>query len=187
LEEEDELLIELVADRVENLCGYKPGPDTVARFLKEYVALKSVPAATPQPSARAQTAAPVTTPSAARIGSSHKPSSIGFVPEGRNYPARSAREVLEGVFEALAKRDATILERFASLPKHGRTRRYIARNSNDLYPGRPDLVRDHSMQLTSGWWLSTNHSHATIERIIEMACDVAHLKYGKDLHANLGE
>lgn len=97
------------------------------------------------------------------------------------------REVLEGVFEALAKRDATVLERFASLPRHGRTRRYLAKNSSDLYPGRPDLVRDYSMQLTSGWWLSTNHSRATIERIIEMACDVAHLKYGKDLHANLGE
>lgn len=186
LEEEDELLIELVADRVENLCGYKPDPDTVARFLKENVALKSVTGATPQLS-RTQTAAPVVVPIAERIGSTHKPSAIGFVFEGRNYPARSAREVLEGVFEALAKRDATILERFASLPKHGRTRRYLSRNSNDLYPGRPDLVRDHSMQLTSGWWLSTNHSRATIERIIEMACDVAHLKYGKDLHANLGE
>jgi hypothetical protein len=187
LEEEDELLIELVADRVENLCGYKPDPDTVARFLKENVALKSVTAATPLQPSRTQTAAPVVAPIAERISSSHKPSAIGFVFEGRNYPARSAREVLEGVFEALAKRDPTILERFASLPKHGRTRRYLSRNSNDLYPGRPDLVRDHSMQLTSGWWLSTNHSRATIERIIEMACDVAHLKYGKDLHANLGE
>jgi hypothetical protein len=187
LEEEDELLIELVADRVENLCGYKPDPDTVARFLKENVALKSVQAAAPQSSSRAQTTSPVPIPSAPRISSIHKPSSIGFVLEGRNYPARSAREVLEGVFEALAKRDATVLERFASLPKHGRTRRYLAKNSSDLYPGRPDLVRDFSMQLTSGWWLSTNHSRATIERIIEMACDVAHLKYGKDLQANLGE
>lgn len=187
LEEEDELLIELVADRVESLCGYKPAPDTVARFLKENVALKSVPAAVPQPVLRVQPIAPVSAPNASRVGSSQRPSSIGFVLEGRNYAARSAREVLEAVFEALAKRDATILERFASLPKHGRTRRYLARNANDLYPGRPDLVRDHSMQLTSGWWLSTNHSRATIERIIEMACDVAHLKYGKDLHANLGE
>ncbi len=187
LEEEDELLLELVADRVENLCGYKPDPDTVARFLKENVALKSGPAALAQSPSRSQTTSPVAIPSAPSIGSSHKPSSIGFVLEGRNYPARSAREVLEGVFEALGTRDATILERFAALPKHGRTRRYLARNSNDLYPGRPDLVREYSMQLKSGWWFSTNHSRATIERIIEMACDVAHLKYGKDLQANLGE
>lgn len=185
LEEGDELLIELVANRVENLCGYKPDADTVARFLKEN-AIKSVAAAMPQPSSRTQAAALVAIPSVVRIDPSHKPSAIGFVLDGQNYPARNAREVLEGVFEALAKRDATILDRFASLPKHGRTRRYIARNSNDLYPDRPDLVRDHSIQLTSGWWLGTNHSRATIERIIEMVCDVAHLEYRKDLRVNLG-
>jgi predicted type IV restriction endonuclease len=187
LEEEDELLIELVADRVENLCGYKPDPDTVARFLKENVALKSAPVATPQAAPRAQASAPVAIPNAARIGSSQKPSSVGFVFDGQSFTARNALDVLKGVFEALAKRDAGILERFAALPKHGRTRRYLARNSNDLYPGRPDLVREYSIQLKSGWWLSTNHSRATIERIIEMACDVAHLKYGKDLQTNLGE
>lgn len=187
LEEEDELLIELVADRVENLCGYKPDPDTVARFLKENVALKSAPVAAPQASPRAQSSAPVAIPNTARIGSSQKPSSVGFVLDGQSFAARNALDVLKGVFEALAKRDVGILERFAALPKHGRTRRYLARNSSDLYPGRPDLVREYSIQLKSGWWLSTNHSRATIERIIEMACDVAHLKYGKDLQTNLGE
>lgn len=34
VEEEDELLLELVADRVESLCGFKPDPDTVARFIR---------------------------------------------------------------------------------------------------------------------------------------------------------
>ena len=186
LEEEDEHLIELVADCVENLCGYKPDPDTVARFLKENVALKSVQAAAPQSSSSVQTASPVAIPSAPRIGSSHRPSSIGFVFKGQNYPAQSAREVLEGVFKALAGLDDTFLERFASLPKHGRTRRYLAKNSSDLYPGRPDLV-DYSIEFKPGWWLGTNYSRAAIERIIKMACDVAHLIYGKDLQTNFGE
>ncbi len=112
---------------------------------------------------------------------------IGFLLEGHYYPAKSAREVLKGVFEVLAKRDETILERFASLPKHGRTRRYLAKDPVDLYPGRPDLARDFSAQLSSGWWLGTNNSRATIEQIIVMVCEVAHLKYGKDLSVNLGE
>jgi hypothetical protein len=184
LEEEDELLLELVADQVESLCGYKPDPDTVACFLKENATLKSAPAIIPQQSSHTPTG--VTVQGSSRTSVISKLSSIGFVLEGRQYSARSAREVLEGVFEALTKRDATILERFAALPKHGRTRRYLAKNPSDLYPGRSDLVRDHSMQLSSGWWLSTNHSRATIERIIEMACDVAHLKYGKDLQVNIG-
>ena len=159
---------------------------TPLRFFKENIAPKPVPSEFKQPT-RQTIPATMAVSKPTSIGSSQKPSSIGFVLEGRHYVARSARQVLEGVFEALTKRDVTILERFAALPKHGRTRRYLARNPDDLYPNRPDLVRDYSIQLTSGWWLSTNHSRATIVRIIEMACDVAHLKYGKDLQVNVGE
>jgi hypothetical protein len=187
LEEEDELLLELVADRVESLCGYKPDPNTVARFLKENVALKVTPTVVPQQPSRSSASPAIAVLNTPRVPAFPKPSSIGFVLEGQHYPARSAREVLEGVFEALNKRDTKILDRFAALPKHGRTRRYLAKNPSDLYPGRPDLARDHSAQLSSGWWLSINHSRATIERIIEMVCDVAQLKYGTDLQANIGE
>lgn len=186
LEDEDELLLELVADRVESLCGYKPDPDTVAYFLKEKVALKSSLPATSQLPFRSPAPAPIAVPNSQRTRSNQKLSSIGFVLDGQYYQARNAREVLEGVFEALIKRDATILERFAALPKHGQKRRYLARNIDDLYPGRPDLARK-SRQLSAGWWFSTNHSCAEIKKIIEMVCEVAHLKYGKDLQVNVGD
>ena len=32
IDEQDELLIELIATKVEEICGYKPDPDTVALF-----------------------------------------------------------------------------------------------------------------------------------------------------------
>lgn len=187
LEDEDDLLIELVADRVESLCGFKPSPDTVARFLKENVAFKSALPTTRQQPRRPRIPPPDIGIKSRRITTSQKPTSVGFMLDGQQYPAHSAREILERVFEVLAERDPIILERFAALPKHGRTRRYLARNPDDLYPGRADLARDHSILLSSGWWLSTNHSRATIERIIKMACDVAHLEYGIDLQINLGE
>ena len=41
--------------------------------------------------------------------------------------------------------------------------------------------------LPSGWWMSANHSRNTIETIIELASDVAGLRYGQDLVANLDE
>lgn len=75
----------------------------------------------------------------------------------------------------------------AALPKHGRTRRYLARAADDLYYERPDLVGEYSEKLDSGWWMSTNHSKHTIGTIIAMACDVAQLAYGRDLVAHLGE
>lgn len=183
VEEEDDLLLELLADRVEGLCGYKPDPDTVALFLRESVQLarpaaptatpKFGPLAKPEPPVR-----PVTRPP--------QPSQVGFVLGGTVYPARNARDVLVKVFSELADRNPTFLERFATLPKHGRTRRYLARSKDELYPGRPDLVRDFSHELRSGWWLGINLSRNAIERIIEMACEVAGLRYGVDLKVNLG-
>ncbi len=78
------------------------------------------------------------------------------------------------------------LERFATLPKHGRTRRYLAQSGDDLYPGRPDLVRAFSYELQPGWWLGINLSRKAVERIAEMACEVAGLRYGVDLKVKVG-
>jgi hypothetical protein len=47
--DEDEMLLEIVADRVESLCGFKPGADMVAQFLKDSVAGRL---ASPSPQAR---------------------------------------------------------------------------------------------------------------------------------------
>lgn len=91
------------------------------------------------------------------------------------------------MFEAFATRDLSFLERFAARPKHGRIRRYLARTPEELYPGRADLAREHSFKLKSGWYVGTNVSQAQIERIIEMACQVSRVKFGKDLKVNLGE
>lgn len=183
VEDEDEQLLEAVADRVESLCGYKPDSDTVASFLRDNVA-----ALTPSSSAPASPPKTHVPPSAvASMPDGSQPKATGFVLDGKRYAARNASDVLIKVLEALTKRDPSFPERFAALPKHGRKRRYLARDRNDLYPGRPDLVHDHSKQLTSDWWVGTNHSRMTIRRIIEMACDVAHMRYGEDLRVELGE
>lgn len=90
------------------------------------------------------------------------------------------------MFTDLAERDPTFFERFAALPRHGRKRRYLARRPENLYPDRPDLARDHSIEVRPGWWMGTNVSVSRIEKIIRMACNVAGLKYGRDLRVNLG-
>jgi hypothetical protein len=110
----------------------------------------------------------------------------GVLFHGQFHYARNAIDTLRQVFDLLIQRDATFGERFAGLPKHGRSRRYLALDANELYPGRSDLVRDCSTKPNSGWWMSTNHSKQTIGQIIAMACDVAEVAFGKDLVANLG-
>lgn len=184
VEDEDELLLELVADRVESLCGYKPDPDMVAGFLRSASTLIVVP---PASSARPRAVVPPTPLPSPATARDRQLSQIGFNLNAQFHPARNARDVLVKVFTELANRDATFLERFATLPKHGRTRRYLARTPNDFYPERPDLARDHSRELKEGWWLGVNLSRAAIARICEMACGVTGLRYDTDLKVNLGE
>jgi hypothetical protein len=99
---------------------------------------------------------------------------------GQFYPCGSAREVMVNVFQKFDQKDATFLNRFASR-KHGRKRRFIAKDRYDLYPGRPDLAEVHYYELKPGWYLGTNYSRSGIKEIIRMACDVASISFGTDL------
>ena len=53
--------------------------------------------------------------------------------------------------------------------------------------GRPDLAREFFARLRSGWFVGTNVSHAAIRQIVEMACEVAGLRYGVDVVVHIGE
>ncbi len=178
VEAEDELLIELVSDKVEDLCGVKTDPDAVAAFLRRQASSSTEPSPGPVPRRAERPARPVP-------GSTDAPRFVGYMFYGSWNPARSAREVMVGVFEELAKRDPEFPERFAALPKHGRKRRYIARTREELYPGSPHLA-SNALQLGSGWWVDAHASRSGIERRIKMACEVARVGYGKDLQVNLG-
>ncbi len=184
IEEQDELLLELLADRVESLCGYKPDIDLVAEFLQNNINLKEASISPYSP------ITPLTTEKHTGPNTKVKPPltahrNIGFSLLGRWYPARSAIKVLIGIFRELAERDPSFLERFANLPRHGTRRRYLARSARELFPHRPDMARDHSLDMGNGWWLGGNLGTAGIEKIIKMACDVARLQYGTDLTVNL--
>ena len=187
--DKDEMLLEVIADRVESLCGFKPEPDMVAAFLNA-LGTVTVPSPPIRPAVQTrQNVAPVSSTTAKASVQARKPrASARSMPDaemgvqfmGQFYPARNAKDILRQVFHLLIQRDNTFAKRFADLPKHGHTRRYLARNANDLYSNRPDLVREHSIQLDSGWWLGTNHNKKAIEKIIKMACQVAGIKPGRD-------
>ena len=183
--DKDELLLDLVAEQAGKLCGYQPDRSVVASFLKG--AFVSVPISTSVPSVarsrKRKNAATKINPPPEPV----KSSSVGFFLDGAHYPARSARDMLEQVFEALIARDPTFAERFAALPKHGRKRRYLAQDRNSLYPGRPDITQKQSRQLSNGWWLGGNYSRQQIGKIIERACGVAMVRFGTDLRVELGQ
>jgi predicted type IV restriction endonuclease len=176
VESEDDILIELLSDKVEDLCGVKPDPEAVAAFLRGQGSPKTATPLVAAPKRTKQIVQPAT-------GSVQR--SIGYTLDGHWHPARSAREVMVKVFDELAKRDPTFLERFAALPKHGRKRRYLARTKEALYPGSPHLVVN-AYQLRPDWWCDPHASRAGIARRIRMACEVAKIRYGEELSIDLG-
>lgn len=173
LEEQDSLLLELLAEKVEDICGYKPDLDTCGQFLENIV--KAGETFVSYPPAAKQAA--VSIEPATGKSRTRKVEHFTFKFKGIRYDAGSAKEVLVKVFRLLAQEDSGFLERFTAR-KHGRKRRYLAKERQELYPGRPDLAEEQSVEIVPGWWMGTNYSRKNIQEIINLACEVASPRLG---------
>lgn len=182
LEEQDSLLLDLVAEKVEDLCGYKPDPDACGRFLRTKARQTESKEFKPTP--------PLgdTGDRTARVGTqnsrTHAVGNFSIAFKGKAYQAGSAREVMIKVFQLIAEQDGSFLERFAAR-KHGKKRRYLAKDKRELYPGRQDLAEDHSVEVVPGWWMGTNYSRRSIQEIINLAIEVAGPQLGSEVRANV--
>jgi len=185
VKEQDGILVELLSDQVESLCGYRPDPDVVSEFLTTRLVLRGGEFAS-SPVKRRQPVQPAPQePVQARENGRATLSATGFELQGRFFAARNGRDAMIKLFQELDQRDGTFLERFAALPKHGKRRRFVARTREELYPGRQDLARDHAFELRPGWWIGTNYGVIQMNGIIEKACDVAGLRFGTDVKTRL--
>jgi len=171
LNEPDDFLAELLADKAEDICGYKPDVDSCSQFIRSITGSRPLPPAPAPPFLEPR---PV-----------QRPGGIGFTLFGQFHPCGAAREVMIRVLQEFDRRDPTFLDRFVSR-RHGRKRRYVSTNRLDLYPGRPDLAEVHYAELKPGWYAGTNYSRHVIESIIRLACDVASVSFGSDIQVDLG-
>ena len=169
LESPEEMLCDLLAEEVESQCGTKPELDDVEEFLKEL--LSDAPPRTP--SAVSTPPPPPRGPRRSRI--------VGFILDNERVETGSAKRTLIEVMKAFDRRAPGFMERFAAQTV-SRTRRLVARNRDDLYDNRPDLVRDHSRDLENGWWLGgSGMSSRNVQRKVEIACQVAGVNFGSQL------
>jgi len=178
VETEDDLLIELLADKVRDLCGIKPDPDTTAAFLREQVQLISrgvlgiqQASASRGPKRRAQPRE--TNQLTAKV--------TEYTLYGQVRRAQDGADLMVRVFNELAERNSNFLEQFAALPKSSRQKRpYLARNPENLYPGSPHLI-SNAHKLRPGWWIDTHMGNPQKIKLIRRACDVAGIRYSFDL------
>lgn len=183
IEEQDSLLLDLLAEKVENLCGYKPNLDACSQFLEKNLKWRG-PVEPPKPGKP-----PVLPPTLGPyVGTeptrTRTVEHFSFLFRGKKYEAGSAREVMTKVFQLLGGEDSGFLERFAAR-RHGKKRRYLSRDRKELYPGRPDLAEQHSVEIAPGWWMGTNYSRRDIQKIINLACEVAGPKFRRAVQANV--
>jgi hypothetical protein len=171
IKEQDEILVELIADKVETLCGFKPEPDVVRKYLDSLLQSSQLISPTGNKPHQDKSLKP----------SEESNDFSGFIFDGQSYQEGSAIGTMIRVFKVLSQKYPSFFERYARLPKHGRKRRYLARNKMDLYPGRPDLCEQYSEQIASDWWVGTNYSRSTIRHAIELACEVAGIQFGSNL------
>jgi len=55
----------------------------------------------------------------------------------------------------------------------------------ELYPGRPDLAENASIEVVPGWWLGTNYSRHHIQQIIDLAKEVVEPAVGRALRVKV--
>ena len=175
----DPRLASLLSAGVESVCGFQPDAADLAAFLVSLQPEKSFPP--PSRTMIRVSPLPLDPPP---TDPPTQLSSVGFELAGSFTAGKNPVDVTAQVFRALSARDADFLDRFADLPKHGKTRRYVARDPLLLYPDRPDLARS-SVEIVPGYWLATNNSSHRKARILKMAADVAGLEFGLDLKVRL--
>lgn len=178
--ESDEYLMDVVAEKTEAICGYRPAPEDVEEFLLGLTkgspsGLGSQKPGRSSPASATPTQAPLASPVSER--------SIRYELFGQAKAAGSAIEALIDILRTLANRNPQFVERLAPAVR-GRTRSHLARSRTDVYPQKPELT-EYTIELVPGWWLGTNISNRDKMKIIQKACEVGGLKVGKDISIQL--
>ena len=189
IREKDELLIDLIIDKVESLCGYSPDSGSVSSFLKSIEEVNpgtyGMEITTQSPKLISSRRNDITR---SRTEYRRNEGSQSFTLHGKLYRFRYMNEVLINVFLELQKQDPGFFEKFAGLEKHGHSRRYLGNSPEELFPERPDFAESesHWRQISPGWYLEIHEGKDNMVNIIKMACNVAGVEFGKDLVINLG-
>lgn len=199
VEERDEILMELIAEKAESLCGFKPDAEQVESFLAAgLTTLPSgdVPSAhPPRKVARSDSSNEHHTAGGRHVepaaveahdeSTSYRAASVGITYElnGQPFNARSAKDALLDILGKLSGGDPRFYERLAPLVAK-RTRNHIASSPDQVYPNRPDL-RGTVLEIAPGWWLGLNIANREKRSILMKACEVAGLRFGEQLRIDL--
>lgn len=100
---------------------------------------------------------------------------------GQDFPTRFAKETFVGLLRQFAELEPTFPARFQQAAATiGRSRRYVGRTPQEVYPMKPGLWK-HTEPFAPGWLVGTNESDAKKRELLELACQVMGLRFGRDV------
>ena len=181
-----EMLRDLLVEEVESQCGTKPDLDDVEMFLKG-LSSEVVP---PSPLPRPSKSVPASTASHRRAAESDSASVqpktkmsiiVGFVLDGKPGGTETSIGNLAEILKEFSGRESGFMERFAEKTMKG-SRPLVSKDRDELY-ARPREDRPQAEDLENGWWLQKGIRATTkeIKEHIEIACEVAGVKFGTQL------
>lgn len=175
LHKPDDMLCDLLAHAVENVCGTQPNLDDVKTFLTQ----RALPAA-PKLHSATWFSEDFKKKGSKPKSSHHELQKLGgFVFDGKTVKAKTNIQVLIELVKTFHQRDPEFMKRFFSETVSKR-RRLVAQNPDDLYDSE-SLKGKHRVNLENGWWLGTNISKKQVVRFVKTACKVAHVEFDVDL------
>ena len=104
---------------------------------------------------------------------------------GQDFPTRFAKDSFVGLFRHFAELEPTFPEQFRVAARGiGRTRRYVGRTPQEVYPGRPGLWSE-TEPFAPGWVVGTNESDDKKRQLLKLACQVMGLRFGRDVQVSM--
>ena len=177
IQAQDELLIELLSDKVESICGFRPNKKDCIDFLENHYSY------TKSTDPKLKIEIRKKTDFVKRLDTS----SIFLTINGKTEYYSYMRDVYINIIKYLGKRDSNFLDSFEEIA-HGKKRKYIARSKKELYPGRPDFYNssEKSKEFLPGWWIGLNMSGQSMDRVIKLALNHAGIVRGGEIDYSLG-
>lgn len=96
---------------------------------------------------------------------------------GETVEAYSLPDILSAGLKALEETRPGTLMKLSKVKKL--TKRIVAQNPSDLF-STADLAEKHSRKLVDGWWYGTNNSAKETNTWLQLACEIAGVKWGSD-------
>lgn len=110
-----------------------------------------------------------------------RPLQSGYRLFGQDFPTRFAKETFVGLLRQFAELEPAFPARFQQAARAiGRTRRYVGRTPQEVYPMKPGLWM-HTEPFAPGWLVGTNESDDKKRQLLKLACQVMGLRFGRDV------